>query len=137
MTKNASRTAARAYLAAIVDDPRARPADRLRAAEALLRSDDIMPVGGRVARLMTDAELEAIARGEGGTPPERGPVSGVPETGPIREREDNPTCIGTVPERTLPTPARRGRPKRGPQSGTPGPVLVPAATSGDDVDPLS
>jgi len=165
MPDNAPRTAAQAYLAAIVADPRSKPALRLRAAEALLRNDDIIQSAGRAAREINDAELEAIAKGEGGTPPKRGPVAGVPRTGPIHASGDTPTAkkgvavgadflsgptsylqkenptaiVGTasVPASSLPATRSTPRPQRGPKRGTPGPVLVPAATSGDDVDPLS
>ena len=52
----------------------AKPAERVRAAEALLRAeaDNLAETADFLAA--TDAELLAIARGEeGGTPPERGP----------------------------------------------------------------
>ena len=55
--------------------PDARPAERVRAAEALLRAEaDSLALAADVLDA-TDAELLAIARGEeGGTPPERGPT---------------------------------------------------------------
>jgi hypothetical protein len=124
------RARARAYLAAIVDNPEAKPADRLRAAEAILRDDAPRGVGLQAARDMSDAELEAAARGEGGTPPERGPAAGVTETGPIRASRNDPR---KNPLALQPTVARnvKGGPKKGPS----GPESRPPAVA--DVDPLS
>lgn len=126
---------ARAYLAGVLDNPNAKPADKLRAAEAILREGVQSPTGRGVARGMSDAELEAAARGEGGTPPERGPVTGLPQTGPIREDAND--------LQKPPAPAAiKNRGRRGPVAGTPTRVtpaagVAPAARSGEDVDPLS
>lgn len=138
---------ARAYLAGVLDNPNAKPADKLRAAEAILREGVTLPAGRGVARGMSDAELEAAARGEGGTPPERGPVTGLPQTGPIREGTEqpgsNPTAARPTDLQLPPTPgAISRRARRGPRGGTPAGVtpaggLARAARSGEDVDPLS
>ena len=147
------KAAAAAYLATIVNNPDARPTDRLRAAEAILRNDSPKSTGRRAARTMSDADLEATARGEGGTPPKRGPVAGVTETGPIREGEtllDGGRVTRVTPRRTNPLtlqPTVEGPKQRGPKHGTPAAGL-PAPGSAprrvdlvrgasEDVDPLS
>lgn len=134
---------AAAYLAGIVADPTATPSARLRAAEAILRNDSPKPTAGRATRAMTDAELEAAARGEGGTPPEKGPATGVTKTGPIREGTINPTTPLPVPGGRTPQalslqPSVEGPRRRGPKRGTPGSgPIAGGAESGEDVDPLS
>lgn len=67
------RADAVAALGEVLRDPGAKPADRLRAAEAILRADrdGLAPTGD--AYELADQALLAIAR-EGGTPPERGPA---------------------------------------------------------------
>jgi len=55
-----------------LQDPATRPADRLRAAEAILRADSASPDATADTDELSDQALLLIARG-GGTPPERGP----------------------------------------------------------------
>lgn len=75
-----------AALARVIDDRDASPTDISRAGEALAKLDASKDLTDDVLEL-SDAALEAIARGEGGTPPERGPVTGVTGAGPIRAVE--------------------------------------------------
>lgn len=75
------RAAAVAALGEVLQAPGAKPADRLRAAEAILRAerDGLAPTGE--LHELADQALVLIARGEGGTPPEMGPT--VPGAGAV------------------------------------------------------
>lgn len=95
-------------LVRVIDDPGASPADIARAGQALAALDVMKGAGGDIIEL-TDAQLEAIARGEGGAPPERGPATGVTATGPIHADED-PLADWRSP---IPTEPRAGTEKDG------------------------
>ena len=60
----------------------ARPSDRVRAAEAILRLAQGNGPGASDLIELSDDALLLIARGEGGTPPERGPTVPALETVP-------------------------------------------------------
>lgn len=132
MPREASPKArALAYLQTVLDDPGALRSDRQRAAEAILRAEPQALKGLRGATAaLTDAELEAAARGEGGTPPERGPATGVTETGPIRERSSIFGAPTPFPQRDPPGRLRQGAPppglrEKGPIAGGPRPGTPP------------
>jgi hypothetical protein len=141
---NDPRAAAIAYLAGILADPKAKASDRQRAAEAILRADPAQGTGRKAsAQGLTDAELEAAARGEGGRPPEKGPVDGTPKTGPIREGANNQGPISTpLATSQGPTAAGRGAPPPGlgllnSISGKGGPKLGPIAPESRPATPIS
>lgn len=120
---------ARAYLAELVRDPEARPADRLRAAEAILRATPEGRAPQGLGRDLDDAALLALARGEGGRPPLMGPAMGVTETGPIHAVAEGAPKSGTpFPSAGGPRPAIL-------ENGPPAPVPFPDA---DEIgDPIS
>jgi hypothetical protein len=92
----ATRDDALAALTDVLRAPDAKPADRLRAAEALLRAhgEGLAPTGD--AYELSDQDLMRLARGEeGGTPPEMGPA--VPTAGAVpshADAEQSPTLPG-------------------------------------------
>jgi hypothetical protein len=71
----ADRDDAIAFLRGIMDDDQARKADRIKAAEAILRADSAAPSAPGALHDLDDGELLARARGveEGGIPPREGP----------------------------------------------------------------
>lgn len=62
-------------LRTVLRDPKAKAADKLRAAESMLRYEQGAPVGDRALHERDDQELLALARGEGGAPPVEGPAA--------------------------------------------------------------
>lgn len=159
MAESDRQLALRALRAAL-ESSDARPADRVRAAEALLRAEaDAL---GQEADLLeaTDAELLALARGEtGGTHPLMGPVTPpaaavpshavqVPSAGPATREADVPRGTNPFlqrgpkedPAKGLPRGAPSGEgPKTDPAKGNmPPPISLqfdPSSENGQDPDP--
>lgn len=102
-------------------DADATPAERVRAAEALLRAqaEELGETADFLAA--TDAELLALARGEtGGTPPERGPSD---------------SSAGAVPSSAVQVPSA-GPATRGAHAATCGEQTAEGASMGPKEDPL-
>lgn len=154
MAENDRQLALRALRDTLADGA-ARPAERVRAAEALLRAqaDDL----GQAADLLeaSDHELLALARGEtGGTPPNRGPgdsgAAAVPShavqvPAAMGPKEDPLLANGGGPL-ALPTPLTATRnpflvrgPKKDPAKGNMPPAVSaqfdPKGQNGHDPDP--
>lgn len=105
-TMDALRAEAVRALGDVLRAPGAKPADRLRAAEAILRAerDGLAPTGE--LHELADQVLMAIARGEGGTPPEMGPT--VPRAGavPSHAGTDRPCTCHPDDNPPVPCPKR-------------------------------
>lgn len=113
----ATREDALEALSEVLRAPDAKPADRLRAAEALLRahSEGLAPTGD--VHELSDLDLARIARGEGGTPPEMGPV--VPSAGAVPSHADENHSPISPPGLRLPQSATGEGPKTDPRIATP------------------
>ena len=114
-------------------DVGAKPAERVRAAEALLRVE--AEALGQVADLLdaTDAELLAIARGEeGGTPRERGPSDSSAGAVPSAAVQVDPP--GLALPATSPAPATDPGPGDERNRGQANPFLI-RAPRGPKTDP--
>lgn len=142
------RTEAINALAQVLRAPDAKPADRLRAAEALLKYDTGAGERTPEADAMSDADLLRVAKGEGGTPPERGSQGGGAVSGPMLAQADSSPRLpkgnggeGGTPEKggpkeDPPKAKGRGRPKKGPKLNAIGHNDIASnSASGDDPDP--
>jgi AT hook motif len=118
------RQAAIDALGDVLRAPDAKPADRLRAAEAILRSASSGDLPGAGLDALTDDALLLIARGEeGGTPPERGPSAPRAAAVPSHAPAEPPGLVRPA------NPLLRRGPKEDPQIATPpgeGPKEDPA-----------
>lgn len=99
MTSETDRALALRVLRDTLRDSDARPAERVSAAKLLLEHDTAKGAGPGALHALQAAELLAIARGEGGTPPAMGPVGVTAAPVPSAARE--------VPGETPTAPAKR------------------------------
>jgi hypothetical protein len=134
------RTEAIEALGDVLRAPDAKPADRLRAAEAILRSASSGDLPGAGLDTLTDEALLLIARGEeGGTPRERGPNAPRAAAVPSQADEERPP----LPNLIVPSnPLLRRGPKEDPQIATPPggpktdpPIRRPRGRPRKEVDP--
>lgn len=142
MAESDKQLALRALREALADGA-AKPAERVRAAEALLRAEADSLALAADALDATDAELLAIARGqEGGTPPERGPT--VPSAGAVPSSAVQVAPPANPPGLILPAKRDGGNanpflqrgPKEDPSLNAPrGVPLAPGPAMGPEEDP--
>lgn len=103
-----------------LQDPATRPADRLRAAEAILRADSAAPAATADTDALDDQALLLIARG-GGTPPEMGPAGTSAGAVPSRAPAHPISLEPDAPRETQPAnPFLRRGPKEDPSFRVPG-----------------
>lgn len=136
----ADRDDAIAFLRNLMDDTTASMANRIRAAEAIVRGDKGSASGaGDELHALSDAELLAAARGEGGIPPREGPNGGglprVPSQPPA-ERGGQGDELGAEHDvRAASSDKQAAHPLAGPDHKAPGESASPFLKRGPKEDP--
>lgn len=132
----ADRDDAIAFLRNLMDDNTATVANRIRAAEAIVRGDKGGASGaGDDLHAMSDAELLAAARGEGGIPPREGPNGGGLPRVPSQPPAEHGAHIAENGGHTATGDARAAHPLAGPDHKAPGESASPFLKRGPKEDP--
>jgi hypothetical protein len=121
----ADRDDAISFLRTVMDDSTARMADRIKAAEAIVRAESATPTADGALHDLSDVELLARARGdqEGGIPPGEGPkaprAGAVPSSVQGERPTRQPLLADSVPRETSTPLLARGPKEDPPAKGVP------------------